>query len=175
MDNKLVKNFKRYKSGFTLVEVLVAVVLTGLAFTIFLQALNTGKMVRVKSELRTKQSVILNSIENQIRARKFDENDSFPWSDINDFGKDELELIISQFDDVDDFHQYNVSSINEFPGFGYTVKVFYSLPPPHSAPNQNKQTFLLTDSQTNYKSVAISVIHETLTPLNDTLVITPKW
>ena len=39
------------KTGFTLVEVLVAIILTGLAFMIFLQALNTGKMVRIKSEL----------------------------------------------------------------------------------------------------------------------------
>ena len=58
------------KTGFTLVEVLVAIILTGLAFMIFLQALNTGKMVRIKSELRTRQSIILNSVENQIRARK---------------------------------------------------------------------------------------------------------
>ena len=39
-----------YKSGFTLVEVLVSILLTGLAFMLFLQALNTGKNVRVKSE-----------------------------------------------------------------------------------------------------------------------------
>ena len=51
--------------GFTLVEVLVSLILTSLAFTIFLQALNTGKSVRQKSELRTKQRVILNSLENQ--------------------------------------------------------------------------------------------------------------
>lgn len=169
------KNSLNSTSGFTLVEVLVAVILTGLAFMIFLQALNTGKMVRVKSELRTKQSVILNSIENQIRARKFDENDSSPWSSISDLGKDASEIIISQFDDIDDFHQYNVSSISEYPGFGYTITVFYCSPPPHSAPNQNKQIFLSSDSQTNYKSVAISVVHATLSSLNDTLVITSKW
>ena len=54
---------KSYKSGFTLVEVLVSILLTGLAFMLFLQALNTGKNVRVKSELRTRQSALLNSIK----------------------------------------------------------------------------------------------------------------
>ena len=66
--------------GFTLIEVLVSLILTSLAFTVFLQALNAGKSVRQKSELRTKQSVILNSLENQIRARRYDENLNEPWS-----------------------------------------------------------------------------------------------
>ena len=70
--------------GFTLVEVLVSLILTSLAFTIFLQALNTGKSVRQKSELRTKQSVILNSLENQIRARRFDENLNEQNSDLDE-------------------------------------------------------------------------------------------
>jgi len=166
------KNYINSMSGFTLVEVLVAIMLTGLAFTIFLQALNTGKIVRVKSELRTRQSIILNSIENQIRATKFDEEDSAPWTSSEELGKESGETSISQFDDIDDFHEYTVNSIDEYPGFGYNIIVFYSSPP---SSNEDKKIFELSSSQTNYKSVAISVIHATLAPLNDTLIITPKW
>ncbi len=63
-----------HQNGFTLVEVMVVLILLTLSFMVFLNALNTGKSVRARSELRTIQSVILNSVENQIRARRFDEN-----------------------------------------------------------------------------------------------------
>jgi len=163
------------KAGFTLVEVLVAIILTGLAFMIFLQALNTGKMVRIKSELRTRQSIILNSVENQIRARKFDENDSAPWTSIEALGKDGDEITISQFDDIDDFHDYTVNSIDGNAGFGYSVKVFYGTPPSHPLVDGNRKVFISSTNKTNYKNVAISVVHATLSTLSDTLVITPKW
>ena len=42
---------KRTTSGFTLVEVMVVLILLTLSFMVFLQALNTGKSVRVKSEI----------------------------------------------------------------------------------------------------------------------------
>ncbi len=166
------KNYINSMSGFTLVEVLVAIMLTSLAFMIFLQALNTGKMVRVKSELRTRQSVILNSIEHQVRATKFDEQDSAPWTSVEELGKESGETSISQFDDIDDFHEYTVNSLDEYPGFGYNISVFYSSPP---SSNEDKKIFELSNGQTNYKSVAISVVHATLPSLNDTLIITPKW
>ena len=163
------------KTGFTLVEVLVAIILTGLAFMMFLQALNTVKMVRIKSELRTRQSIILNSVENQIRARKFDENDSAPWTDVEALGKDSEEITISQFDDIDDFHDYTVNSIGGNAGFGYSVNVFYGTPPPHPVADGSRKVFISSTSKTNYKNVAISVVHATLPTLSDTLVITPKW
>ena len=49
---------------------------------VFLKALNTGKRVRANSEIRTIQAVILNSIQNEIRSRKYDENSSAPWSSL---------------------------------------------------------------------------------------------
>jgi prepilin-type N-terminal cleavage/methylation domain-containing protein len=157
-------NSKTY-SGFTLVEVLVSIILASLAFTIFLQALNTGKSVRQKSELRTKQSVILNSVENQIRARKFDENSSVPWS--NTLGKDAGESSISQFDDIDDFHLYSESSISNFPGFGFNVSVYYT-----STVSKFRSSI---SSQSNYKSVVVTISHATISSLIDTLIIIPEW
>ena len=151
--------------GFTLVEVLVSLILTSLAFTIFLQALNTGKSVRQKSELRTKQSVILNSLENQIRARRFDENLNEPWS--STLGKETGVSSISQFDDVDDFHLYSESSLSDDPGFGFDISVYYT-----STQSKFRSS---SSSQTNYKSIVVRVSHLSMTSLIDTMIITPKW
>ena len=68
--------------GFTLVEVMVVLILLTLSFMVFLRALNTGKTIRANSEIRTVQSVILSSIQNEIRARRYDENLSSPWSSL---------------------------------------------------------------------------------------------
>ena len=152
-------------NGFTLVEVLVSLILTSLAFTIFLQALNTGKSVRQKSELRTKQSVILNSLENQIRARRFDENLYEPWS--STLGKETGESSVLQFDDVDDFHFYSESSLSDDPGFGFDISVYYT-----STQSKFRSS---SSSQTNYKSIVVRVSHLSMTSLIDTLIITPKW
>ena len=165
MVSELINSNSKTYSGFTLVEVLVSIILTSLAFTIFLQALNTGKSVRQKSELRTKQSVILNSVENQIRARKFDENSSVPWSDT--LGKDAGESFISQFDDIDDFHQYSESSISDFPGFGFNISVYYT-----STVSKFRSSI---SSQSNYKSVVVTISHATISSLIDTLIIIPEW
>ena len=97
------------KNGFTLVEVMVVLVLLTLSFMVFLRALNTGKTIRTRSEIRTTQSVILNSLENEIRSRRFDENTSYPWSSA--LGKDSGESISAQFDDIDDFDGYYISSV----------------------------------------------------------------
>ena len=59
---------------------------------IFLQALNTAKEVRAKSEIRTIQSVILSSHQNLIRSKQFDENPTWPWS--LDLGQDPGEISV---------------------------------------------------------------------------------
>ena len=85
--------------GFTLVEVMVVLILLTLSFMVFLRALNTGKTIRANSEIRTVQSVILSSIQNEIRARRYDENLSSPWSSL--LGKELGEYEIKEFDDID--------------------------------------------------------------------------
>ena len=151
--------------GFTLIEVLVSLILTSLAFTVFLQALNAGKSVRQKSELRTKQSVILNSLENQIRARRYDENLNEPWS--STLGKEIGESSISQFDDVDDFHLYSESSLSDDPGFGFDISVYYTSTQSKFRPSNSNQT--------NFKGIVVRVSHLSISPLIDTLIITPNW
>jgi prepilin-type N-terminal cleavage/methylation domain-containing protein len=149
--------------GFTLVEVMVALILLTISFMVFLQALNTGKTVRAHSELRTVQSVIMNSLENQIRARRYDENTASPWS--STLGKESGETAIMQFDDIDDFHQYTVDEVSEHPAFGVSVAVTYVSPGSgfHTAQS----------NQTDYKSVMVRVSHKTLPAMTDTLIISP--
>ena len=104
------KIFKRSNPGFTLVEIMVVIILLSLPFMVFLQALNTGKSVRVNSEIRTIQAVLLNSLQQEIRARKYDENNTLPWS--QSLGPAANETTVTDFDDIDDFHQYTISSFS---------------------------------------------------------------
>tara|TARA_Y100000590_G_scaffold295168_1_gene332716 strand:+ start:683 stop:1177 length:495 start_codon:yes stop_codon:yes gene_type:complete len=152
------------RKGFTFVEVVVVLVLLSLTFMTFLYALNTGKTVRVHSELRTIQGVLLNNLQNQIRAREFDD----PTSGSSNFGKeiDQNESSIDQFDDIDDFDGYTVESISEFPAFGYVVDVKYV--------SLEETGFNLDHDplvQTNYKSVEITVSHLTLSSIQDIMII----
>ena len=110
--------------GFTLVEVMVVIVLLTLSFMIFLQALNTAKEVRLKSEIRTIQSVILASHQNLIRSKQFDENLNWPWS--LDLGQDPGEISVNDFNDVDDFKGYQVDALDNYPSFGCNIAVSYT-------------------------------------------------
>ena len=153
----------RYKNnrGFTLVEVSVVVIILTLAFMVFLKALNTGKSVRVNSEIRTIQGSILSDIENQIRSKRFDENTNAPWSNV--LGLDNGEISVEQFDDIDDFDEYSIQSLIDYPGFGIYVDVFYANP---------ETKFRVPQSlQTNYKNVAVTISHGTLASISDTMII----
>ena len=99
MDCKLKNIFQKSIPGMSLIEVMVVLLLLTMSFLIFLQALNTGKEVRTKSELRTVQAVLLNSLEQEIRSRRFDENIEAPWS--TSLGLDTVSNLLS-FDGVND-------------------------------------------------------------------------
>ena len=161
MERELVMQTINKHEGFTLIEVMVVLILLTLSFMVFLRALNTGKSVRVNSELRTVQGVILSSIENEIRSRRFDENFSSPWSSF--IGKDSGENTVDQFDDIDDFHQYTISSLSEYPAYGVSVSVSYVHPDSKFRVDQN--------SQTNYKRVSLIISHKTLPAITDTMII----
>lgn len=158
----MISGFKNYR-GFTLVEVSVVVIILTLAFMVFLKALNTGKSVRVNSEIRTIQGSILSDIENQIRSRRFDENTNAPWSNV--LGKDMGEISVEQFDDIDDFDEYSITSLTDYPGFGIYVDVFYV--------NSETKFRVPQSTQTNYKNVAVTISHGTLASISDTMIISP--
>lgn len=66
--------------GITLIEVIIVLLLLSISFGVFLEGLNSSKIVKATSEFRIKQAVILNDIQQQIRARRFDEKMAPPWS-----------------------------------------------------------------------------------------------
>ena len=164
MERELIKmGFKKSK-GFTMIEVVVVLVLLSLALLTFLYALNTGKSVRVHSEIRTIQATLLNNLQNEIRARKFED----PTTGSITFGKetDQGESSINQFDDIDDFDQYSVASIPGFESFGYSVAVKY-VPLEENGFNLSPNP----ENQTNYKSITVTVSHKTLSSITDVMVI----
>tara|TARA_Y100001970_G_scaffold293385_1_gene439850 strand:+ start:3374 stop:3865 length:492 start_codon:yes stop_codon:yes gene_type:complete len=157
---KKCKNF----AGFSMVEVVVVLVLLSLASTMFLFALSTGKDIRTTSEIRTIQGTLLNNLQNQIRAREFED----PTTGSTNFGKelDQGENSINQFDDIDDFHQYSITSIPGFESFGYSVDVKY-VPLEENGFNLNPNP----ENQTNYKSITVTVTHKTLSSMTDIMII----
>ena len=62
---------KKTRPGFALVEVVVVALLLGGAFIVFIEALNHTKTMQVKSEVKTIQTVLLNSKINKIRNTPF--------------------------------------------------------------------------------------------------------
>ena len=63
---------KNCSKGFALVEVVIVIVLVAGSFLVFLEALSQAKIMQVKSEITTIQSVLLNSKINQLRASGLD-------------------------------------------------------------------------------------------------------
>lgn len=163
MEHQLRRLCKKAQKGFTLVEVMVVLILLTLSFMVFLQALNTGKSVRVNSELRTIQALILNSLQHEIRARKYDENSSAPWT--QSLGAEAGEGTLSQFDDIDDFHQYTISSVQGHPAYSCSVAVNYV--------DATSGFHTFQSSPTSYKSVMVKVLHKTNPALIDTMIISP--
>ena len=105
----------------------------------------------------------MNSLENQIRARRYDENTAFPWS--STLGKESGETAIMHFDDIDDFHQYTIDEVSEHPAFGVSVAVTYVSPASgFNTPESN---------QTDFKSVTVTVSHKTLSDMTDIMIISP--
>jgi hypothetical protein len=62
---------RKTRPGFALVEVVVVALLLGGAFIVFIEALNHTKIMQVKSEVKTIQTVLINSKINQIRNTPF--------------------------------------------------------------------------------------------------------
>ena len=63
---------KRNFKGFALIEVVIVVILVSGSFLVFLEALNQTKRLQVRSEVVSKQTMVLNQKINQSRAAGFD-------------------------------------------------------------------------------------------------------
>jgi len=152
----MAKHFK----GFSLIEVLIVTVLMSGSFVVFYYALNQGKTVQAKSQLRTIQAILLNHKINEIRSRNFDENSSAPWS--STLGPDTGD---SFYDDVDDYHNQAVTNFTEYPSYSCSTKVDYVSP----ATGFHTPAGGITD----YKRVTVTIFHRTLSAMLDTFIVSP--
>ena len=62
---------RKCTKGFALVEVVIVIVLVAGSFLVFLEALSQAKIMQVKSEITTVQSVLLNSKINELRTNSY--------------------------------------------------------------------------------------------------------
>ena len=68
---------KKNYNGFALIEVVIVVILVSGSFLVFLEALNQTKTLQVRSEVFSKQTMVLNQKINQFRAAGFDNVNGF--------------------------------------------------------------------------------------------------
>lgn len=155
MDSKL------NQKGFTLIEVLVMTVLLAMAFLVFLGSLNLGRDLQNKSEIKSVQAILLHDLQEQIKSRRFDENLIASWS--ADLGADTQENSLSDFDDVDDFKNYQITAYADHPAFGAQVHVEYV--------NRATKFRVVSTAPTEYKRVVVSISHSSFSTLTDTLII----
>ena len=64
---------KKNVKGFALIEVVIVVILVSGSFLVFLEALNHTKTLQVRSEIVSKQTMVLNQKINQFRAAGFED------------------------------------------------------------------------------------------------------
>ena len=63
---------KKSCNGFALIEVVIVVILVSGSFLVFLEALNQTKTLQVRSEVISKQTMVLNQKINQFRSAGFE-------------------------------------------------------------------------------------------------------
>ncbi|GEM_PF-649464 len=150
------------QSGFSLLEIIVGIVIIGIAFVGAMYALTEIQNRSSRIEIMLKATTMANDIMEIVRSNNFDEYNSSPWS--NPLGPEENSP--SQYDDVDDYIGYLWS----FPGFtGYqgSTRVYYV--------NPNVSWIDSANSVTNYKYIRVQVTHDGLdVPIVLTSLITPR-
>ena len=149
------------QSGMSLIELLVVIVLLGTGFFSLLQVLTFSSDTRAEAEIRTVQATLARGLMNDIRSKRFDEYPTEQWS--SPLGPEEASS--AEFDDVDDFHGWTESEVPGFSPYSRSAKVVYvdpagDLKSPVGGP-------------TDYKLVTITVGHRSLTPVIDSLVVSP--
>ena len=91
---------KNYAKGFALVEVVIVIVLVAGSFLVFLEALSQAKIMQVKSEITTVQSVLLNSKINELRTNSYsDLPQSHGYISFTDYPNYSYSLTVSNVND----------------------------------------------------------------------------
>ncbi|MFH1250419.1 MAG: prepilin-type N-terminal cleavage/methylation domain-containing protein [bacterium] len=150
-------------NGFSLVEIIVGVVVVGIAFATLAVTLANmeGRFAVAETSLRA--TTLAQSYIELVRCNRFDENYSPPWS--ISLGPEEAGE--SDYDDIDDYAGYSNFSIEKFPGYSVSLRVFYVNP-----------TISWEDSvgsQTNFKRIIATVSHSELESLSISTLMSSRY
>ncbi len=142
-------NLIKQQSGFSLVELVVGVLVMGVAFVgaMYAHAELEAKSTRSESVMRA--TSLANSVMEVIRAHNFDDNATTPWS--STLGPEEGSA--SSYDDVDDYAGYSWT-VSGYTGFQATSRVFYV--------NPSSSWLDSTGAVTSYKRILVTVQYDGL-------------
>ncbi len=156
-------NYKKNKSGFTLIDTIIGIVIIGFALTSIITVISNLYVKSIRIETLAKGTTYANSVMNYIRVHRFDENyntSGSPWT--YPLGQDG-----GDYDDIDDFigADWSIPGYSDI-GYQATSNVFYV-----------DHLINLIDACgyiTDYKRIVVTVSHEELpNPIVLTSIMTP--
>ncbi|NRA82789.1 MAG: type II secretion system protein [Gammaproteobacteria bacterium] len=128
------------QQGFTLIELIIGIVVFAVAMTMMTSLIFPQVQRSIDPIYQIRATELANTLINEIQAKPFDEN-STPWLGLGrcdetdpplctlagDLGPDNGPDNETRdlFDDVDDYHQLNISGQHLYQNFALNVVVFY--------------------------------------------------
>ena len=136
------------RSGVTLLEVILAMIILGVAYISLLPLFSSIQSRSADTEIFVKAQALAEGLMEEIVSKQFDDNEDPPFT----LALGAEEALRKNYDDVDDFRGFTQSTINGFPGFNSEVRVFYV-----------DEAVSLDDSvagPTRYKKIIVTVAHD---------------
>ena len=118
------------QSGFSIIDMIMGLGILAIAIVGIQIAQNNYINMSNRVEIGLRGVSLGNSVMNQIRMHRYDENATFPWGDT--LGTDVGESTLSDYDDIDDYAGATWDFSGEgFPGYTVTSRGFNINVPPH--------------------------------------------
>jgi prepilin-type N-terminal cleavage/methylation domain-containing protein len=169
---KLAKKDCTSKRGFTILELIIAMVVLGFALTSLLKFYTDMSVGSVGADFRNTQTLLVGELMEQVRSKRYDERTvkvGNNWS--TTLGVDSGETLgnADTYDDVDDFNGFTETLSAPYAGFSRSVTVGYV-----NASNLN--TIVVNPSPTpEFKKVTVIVTHNDVQDLKiDTVISSVK-
>lgn len=146
---------KSNNSGFSLVELAVALMILAMVYMIMLKVFTGQTTMQAESELTSKAIFLARQMWTEVSSKDYDENQSSPWTSTSLFGLDADDA--GSYDDIDDYKGYSNSSIPGYPGFTARVRIFYVNP----VISINDSVSAVKDA----KKIIVTVSHQGIDPV----------
>ena len=139
--------------GLTLIEMVAVITIMALAIPVLLRLYADVAKKSMQAEATSAATFYAEDMLEQIRVRRFDENNSAPWSAV--LGPESGETYPSGYDDIDDFN-----GRTDTPATGYTRTVtvdYVVLGTPETIAGSTATPWVHSATTTSYKRVVVSV------------------